>query len=33
MGWFNYYGLAIVATLLAPNIVYASKNKEGFVNL
>lgn len=33
MGWFNYYGLVIVATLLAPNIVYASKNKEGFVNL
>lgn len=33
MGWFNYCGLAIVATLLVPNIVYASKNKEGFVNL
>ena len=33
MGWFNYYGLVIVATLLVPNIVYASKNKEGFVNL
>ncbi len=27
MGWFNYYGLAILVILLIPNIVYALKNK------
>lgn len=27
MTWFNYYGLIIVAIILAPNIVYALKNK------
>lgn len=27
MGWFNYYGLAIVAIIMIPNIVYAIANK------
>ena len=27
MGWFNYYGLAIIAVIMIPNIVYAVKNK------
>ena len=27
MGWFNYYGLAIMAIIMIPNIVYAAKNK------
>lgn len=27
MGWFNYYGLAIMAIIMIPNIVYAVKNK------
>lgn len=28
MGWFNYYGLAIVAVMMIPNIVYAVKHKD-----
>lgn len=27
MGWFNYYGLAIMAVIMIPNIVYAAKHK------
>lgn len=27
MGWFNYYGLAVMAIIMIPNIVYAVKNK------
>ncbi len=27
MGWFNYYGLAIILIIMAPNIVYAIANK------
>ena len=27
MNWFNYYGLAIMAIIMAPNIVYAIKHK------
>ena len=27
MGWFNYYGLAIVAVMMIPNIVYAATHK------
>lgn len=27
MGWFNYYGLAVMAVIMIPNIVYAVKNK------
>ena len=27
MGWFNYYGLAIVAIVMIPNIVYAVTHK------
>ena len=27
MGWFNYYGLAIMAIIMIPNIVYAVKHK------
>ncbi len=27
MGWFNYYGLAIMAVIMIPNIVYAVKHK------
>ena len=32
MGWFNYYGLAIIAVLMIPNIVYAATHKGGFLN-
>ena len=32
MGWFNYYGLIIVALLMIPNIVFALTHKNGFVN-
>lgn len=28
MGWFNYFGLAIMAIIMAPNIVYALKHKD-----
>ncbi|MDE6597388.1 MAG: hypothetical protein K2K60_01955 [Clostridia bacterium] len=27
MGWFNYYGLAIMAVIMIPNIIYAVKHK------
>lgn len=27
MGWFNYYGLAIMAIVMIPNIIYAVTNK------
>ena len=27
MGWFNYYGLVIIAIIMIPNIIYAIKNK------
>jgi len=27
MGWFNYYGLAIIAIIMAPNVVYAVLKK------
>ena len=30
MGWFNYYGLAIVAVILIPNIISAVTDKELF---
>ena len=32
MGWFNYYGLAILAVIMIPNIIFAVQNKEGFKN-
>ena len=32
MGWFNYYGLAIVAILMLPNIVFAATHRDGFLN-
>lgn len=32
MDWFNYYGLIFVAIIMIPNIVYAIKNKDGYVN-
>lgn len=33
MSWFNYYGLAIMAIIMLPNIVYAAKHKNyGKVN-
>lgn len=28
MNWFNYYGLAIMAIIMIPNIVYAVKHKD-----
>ena len=28
MAWFNYYGLAVMAVIMIPNIVYAVKHKE-----
>jgi len=33
MGWFNYYGLVIVAVIMLPNIIFAVKRKDGFENL
>ncbi|MDE6884366.1 MAG: hypothetical protein K2P32_01205, partial [Clostridia bacterium] len=27
MSWFNYYGLAIMAIIMIPNIIYAIKHK------
>lgn len=27
MNWFNYYGLAVMAIIMIPNIVYAAKHK------
>ena len=32
MGWFNYYGLAIVAIIMIPNIVFALMHRDGTVN-
>ena len=32
MGWFNYYGLAIMAVIMFPNIIYAVKCKDEFEN-
>ena len=32
MNWFNYYGLAIVALIMIPNIVYAVLHRDGFQN-
>lgn len=31
--WFNVYGSIIIAIIMIPNIVYALKCKDGFVNL
>ncbi|MDE5729185.1 MAG: hypothetical protein K2I20_03310, partial [Clostridia bacterium] len=30
--WFNYYGLAIMAVIMAPNIIYAVLKKDGYKN-
>ncbi len=27
MGWFNYYGLAVMAVIMIPNVVYAVTHK------
>ena len=32
MGWFNGFGLCIVAVIMIPNIVFAMKCKDGFEN-
>ena len=32
MGWFNYYGLAIMAIIMIPNIIYAVKHKNDVAN-
>ena len=32
MGWFNYYGLAIIAIIMIPNIVFAATHKGGLAN-
>lgn len=32
MEWFNLFGLALVAIIMIPNIVYAIKCKDGFLN-
>ena len=29
MGWFNYYGLAVMTVIMIPNIIYAVKHKNG----
>ena len=31
MDWFNYYGLAIMAVIMIPNIIYAVKHKNQVV--
>lgn len=33
MSWFNYYGLAVMAIIMIPNIVYAVKNKDKTANV
>lgn len=30
MGWFNYYGLIMIAIIMIPNSLFAIKNKNGF---
>ena len=32
MTWFNYCGLIFIAIIMAPNIVFAIKNKNGYSN-
>ncbi len=32
MGWFNYYGIAIMAVIMIPNIIFAIKNKNRYQN-
>ncbi|MDE7373249.1 MAG: hypothetical protein K2N18_04220 [Clostridia bacterium] len=32
MGWFNYFGLAIMAIIMIPNIVYVIRHKDGGEN-
>lgn len=32
MNWFNYYGLAIMAIIMIPNIVYAVTHKDNVCN-
>ena len=32
MGWFNYYGLAIIAIIMIPNIAFAATHKGGLAN-
>ncbi len=32
MEWLNLYGLAFIAVIMIPNIIYAIKCKEGFEN-
>ena len=33
MKWINFYGIAIMAVILIPNIVFAATHKDGFENL
>ena len=33
MSWFNYYGLAIMAIIMIPNIIYAIKHKGDVLNI
>lgn len=32
MKWFNFYGLIFIAVIMIPNIIFAMKHKDGFVN-
>ena len=32
MDWFNYYGIAIMAIIMIPNIVYALKHKDNMAD-
>ena len=32
MGWFNYYGIAVMAVIMLPNIIFAAMHKDGFEN-
>lgn len=33
MQWLNFYGIALVAIILVPNIIFAATHKDGFENL
>ena len=32
MGWFNFYGAAVMAAMLIPNVIYAARCRDGFEN-
>lgn len=32
MKWFNWYGLIFIAVIMIPNVIFAVKCKDGFIN-